>query len=233
MDLSSSFYTLPSEEALTNLYGQRLDFRSKNTGITCCSSFDGGKVKVTSNDMCNMNGRIHVAGLSFEQKTLSKVQNLQQVLSIVEKAKHNELPTKSEVSATQRPQIVIVNGGHIQEVTFEIPGGIVICENGGSVGTIIRGIMGSANYVKELIEEEPPENFLDPIYFEVMKNPYRTPLNHQDHVYDYRTLERITNKDTGKFIDPQTRIIYELSACKPDEKLKAEIQEWLTTHKPK
>jgi U-box domain-containing protein len=77
-----------------------------------------------------------------------------------------------------------------------------------------------------VIKVEPPENYLDPISFEIMSDPFRTPMDHSSHVYDYSTLKSLTSNDTGEFEDPQTRKIYKLSDCKPDLKLKAEIQEW-------
>ena len=49
------------------------------------------------------------------------------------------------------------------------------------------------------------------------------PLNHEDHMYDYTTLERLTHKEDGTF---------ELKQCLPDFELKAKINEWLKTHKP-
>jgi U-box domain-containing protein len=203
----------------------------KNTGFVCTLGSINKRIHITSDGASYKDGMIHAGGVTLKQETLSTVKNLREVLRIVAQTKQNIPFTKSETNVEAKPQVVIVNGGHVKEICFEIPGGKVICENGGTVGNIIHGTVASAAEKIVLKEAEPPENFLDPIFFTVMQEPHRTPLNHADHVYDYKTLKRLTDEH-GEFKDPQTRIVYKLSDCKADLNLKAEIQEWLKTHKP-
>lgn len=74
---------------------------------------------------------------------------------------------------------------------------------------------------------EPDDDFVDPITFFVMDNPYRTPAIPQTHAFNYSTLETLCKgKDT--FTCPLTNATYKLADCKPDAILRNRIQrEWI------
>jgi hypothetical protein len=101
-----------------------------------------------------------------------------------------------------------------------------MCEKGGTVGKVRNGAEQEEKY---LIQAEPPEEFLDPIHFTVMTNPYITPLK---HVFDYATLVQLADKNSKDFTCPMTRERYNLGQCKPYNELKAQITEWLKIYKP-
>lgn len=76
-------------------------------------------------------------------------------------------------------------------------------------------------------EAEPDDDFVDPVSFTVIKDPYRTPAVPQTHAFDYSTLVELC-EGTKTFVCPLTRATYRLADCVPDLILKERIQkEWI------
>jgi len=131
------------------------------------------------------------------------------------------------------PQVVIVCGGHVEEICFETEGGIVLYERGGTVGKITN-LQGEEYKLEKIIEDskqenvkvakEPPEEFLSPISLEVMNDPYKTPLG---HYFDKRDIIDIMAHNKGTFKCPLTRREFKWEELKRDDKFRDQIEEWL------
>lgn len=207
------------------------DFDFKNIDCSPNISFEGD-IKIE-----DKNGQKYQLGI------LNDFQKVKQAYNLINKIK-NDNKKQDEL-----PQVVMICGGHVDEIIFEVGSGIVLCEGGGCVGKIINGHISVAFAEENLqvdeaekkaeeievkkILEEAPEEFSSPITFEVMSDPYKTPLGHYFDKQDLIDLIFYSkNPQEGKFVCPLTRNVYTLNECVRANDLRERINEWLKTHQP-
>jgi hypothetical protein len=92
-----------------------------------------------------------------------------------------------------------------------------------------------ANFLDQLDENEAiekPDDYIDPVYYLIMRNPYITPGFYDEESekqikginYEFSTFEQNTKE--GIFTCPISRKKYPIQECLPNEKLKQEIVKW-------
>jgi len=156
---------------------------------------------------------------------------VQAAFEFIERQRHRQTAhidsnNNNNSKVEQKPQRVIIAGGHVAEVAFEVAGGVVIVQDNGSVGTIFQGTVQEST---GRAEAEPPNEYTDAVSLDIMRNPCTTPSR---QTYDRTTLQRLVNKVTGRIICPLTYQEFSLSDCLPDVGLQAQIEAWLQIHKP-
>lgn len=186
--------------------------------------------------MCNE--KTFIGDLEVPIDALRNKSKVKKAIDFIEGVKSRSLDS-IESNEEVQPQTIIVSGGHVEEIHFEEEGGVVVTVNGGSVGRIISGYYSTDEKAKKMLPvqkelKELPEEFEDPITFDVMLNPYKTPLDISGvvHHFDLKTLETLPKDKDGLFTCPLTRNKYNLEDCKPDIELKQKITDWLKLYKP-
>ncbi|OHS93356.1 hypothetical protein TRFO_40351 [Tritrichomonas foetus] len=79
----------------------------------------------------------------------------------------------------------------------------------------------------EINIDDAPEEFIDPILYVLMTDPYRLPTG---TVIDKSTLDQVIMNGLK---DPLTTVIFKLEDVKPDTELKKRIDEWVAQQKKK
>lgn len=189
-------------------------------------------------------------GNSFAMDVLNNAEKLQQVQHTVNQLKADFESEKRRIEEERAldplPQVVVVCGGHIEEIIFKTKGGVVLCERGGTVGKITGPNDEEINANVELsaskekapaaestvlrkVPTELPKEYESPISFDIMIDPYKTPLGHH---YDKIDIINIMATNNGVFKCALTRKEFTEDELKRDDKLREEIESWLETHIP-
>lgn len=219
-------------------YGGGVSFSNVSIGgMSGSCNFNG--MSISGSGISISGGKVRGSdGEEYPMEILNNPQKILQAYNLTAQLKEmiaNEQKALEELEPA--PQIVLVHGGHIEELCFETAGGIVLYESGGTVGKIIRP-EGEVIQTSEGISEEnkpkkicaePPEDFVDPISLEIMRDPYRTPLGHR---FDKKDIIEVMAYNKGIFICPLTRSKFTMDQLTRDDEYRAEINKWLESHIP-
>lgn len=174
---------------------------------------------------------VKMPGGGYQATDIDVAAALMHIQRIQEEAAHAVVPGVED-------QIVILSGGMVEMIYFEMERGTVYLENGAVVSEIRGGTSisemgitfpGPLPNAFPKVPQEPPVELTDPIDLELMTDPYKLPDN--PNIFDRRTLVRLADAQ-GNFLCPITRQHYNIENCFPDFNMKKTIEDWLKTHLP-
>lgn len=220
---NGSGYSLQYQGPSSNRWGGCSSTCANGDIVVKCIGSGGFSMKDNQITLSDWSGGPAVT-LSTDKKVIAAA------VAFMKEANKPKSAPVANANTQPKQQVVTVNGGHVEEIVFEVPGGIVITLGDATVGKIINEAVPGVNQEAAAIQKEIaelPYEYMDPVSLETMQNPYITPSKQN---FDRETLERLLNKQTKKITCPLTRQQFTLEACKPNSTLQAQIQEWLKNH---